>query len=239
MNRRQLSRHILVSLFFLIATACAPASPAPAPVDGIEGLGEFLDALRAAGATVETATKIEQPFFPVAGQIVRVNGAEVQAFEFANEADRREVSDTISETGDQIGTSIVDWIDQPNLWATGRLIVIYIGRDQAIINLITGVLGDPITTPAAGERGLQADAVLEAQQWLAQRLNVPVAQVTLVQSEQVEWPDSCLGLAQPDEACLQVITPGWRVVVEVNGQTYEIHTNDTGTAVRVTPPLAR
>lgn len=122
---------------------------------------------------------------------MRVNGAEVQAFEFADEAARREVSDTISESGSQIGTSMVDWIDQPNLWATGRLIVLYIGQDQAIIDLITHVLGDPITIAGAAD-----ELTARVQAWLAEYLNVPVTQVTLVTIERAQWSDACLGLGR-------------------------------------------
>lgn len=35
--------------------------------------------------------------------------------------------------------------------------------------------------------------------------------------EPAEWPDACLGLAETGEICATVITPGYRVTVEVNG----------------------
>ena len=43
--------------------------------------------------------------------------------------------------------------------------------------------------------------------------------------EPVNWPDSCLGAAQPGEFCSQVITPGYRLTVEINGTSYELHSN--------------
>jgi hypothetical protein len=45
-------------------------------------------------------------------------------------------------------------------------------------------------------------------------------QVHLVHSEQVDWPDGCLGIPMRD-ACTQAIVPGYRIVVEVGGQEYE------------------
>lgn len=104
--------------------------------------------------------------------------------------------------------------------------------------------GVPITgdTPTPGAPsdpgGLPAKAVLDAQQWLATRLSVTPDQVQIIEAEQAEWSDSCLGLGRPEESCLQAITPGWRVVFEVNGQRYEVRTDETASAIRVANPDA-
>ena len=58
---------------------------------------------------------------------------------------------------------------------------------------------------------------------LAQRLSVSPDQISVVVSESVEWSDSSLGCPQPDMAYLEVITPGYRILLEVNGQQYEYH----------------
>lgn len=80
---------------------------------------------------------------------------------------------------------------------------------------------------------LPAAAVLEAQQWLADELGVTTADIEIVESEQVDWSDACLGLGGPEEACAAVVTPGWRVELEVNGETYELRTNEDGTQIRM------
>jgi hypothetical protein len=56
--------------------------------------------------------------------------------------------------------------------------------------------------------------------------------IEIVSVEPVDWPDACLGLAGPDEACAQVITPGLRVVLSARGRQYEYHT-DLTTHVRL------
>jgi hypothetical protein len=53
-------------------------------------------------------------------------------------------------------------------------------------------------------------AILEAQNWLAERLGLAVDQLEVVSFEQVDWTDSCLGLGGPAESCLQAITPGYQ-----------------------------
>lgn len=100
--------------------------------------------------------------------------------------------------------------------------------------LATGV---PVTgeTPVASPN-LPARAVLDAQEWLATQLSVAVEQVQLIEAEQAEWTDSCLGLGQPNESCLQVITPGWRAVFEISGQRYEVRTDQTGSVIRLAAP---
>ena len=60
---------------------------------------------------------------------------------------------------------------------------------------------------------------------LAQRLSISPNQITLVEATDVEWSDSSLGCPQPDMAYLQVITPGYRILLEANGIQYEYHSN--------------
>jgi hypothetical protein len=41
----------------------------------------------------------------------------------------------------------------------------------------------------------------------------------------VEWSDSSLDCPQTGMEYLQVTTPGYRIVLQVNNQSYEYHTN--------------
>jgi heat shock protein HslJ len=94
----------------------------------------------------------------------------------------------------------------------------------------------PVPGTATGSGELPAQAVLAAQQWLATQLKVGTEEVQIIEAEQAEWTDSCLGLGKPNESCLQAITPGWRAVFEVNGQRYEIRTDRSGSVVRLASP---
>lgn len=104
-----------------------------------------------------------------------------------------------------------------------------------------GESGVPVTgetvvpTESTSSPVLPPEAVLTAQQWLASQLNTAADQIRIVEVEQAEWTDSCLGLGRLDESCLQAITPGWRVVFESNGVTYEVRTDETASAVRLAP----
>ena len=115
--------------------------------NAIGGYIEVVDALRASGATVEPGSTVEQPFFEVSGQTIKVDGADVQVFEFPDDDTRESVSSLITPEGQPSPTSIVDWVDQPNFWAKGQVIVLYVGKSQSVIERLSEVLGDPITTP--------------------------------------------------------------------------------------------
>ena len=153
-----MAKWYLLTLFLLfILTSCTaqPTAPASSPPDTTEtplspvtgGEGSLLEAFRSAGATVEQAGAVEQPFFNVPGQKILVNGKEVQVFEYASEEARAAQSSQISPDGSSIGTNMVGWVDKPNFWAKGNAIALYIGQDQETINLISQVLGNPITAP--------------------------------------------------------------------------------------------
>jgi len=91
-------------------------------------------------------------------------------------------------------------------------------------------------TPALEELTPAQAAALQA---LAQALGVTAEQLTLASTEAVEWPDGCLGVGQPDMACLAVIVPGFRVMFDYQGAAYEVRTNTDGTVVALGEPLSR
>jgi hypothetical protein len=69
-------------------------------------------------------------------------------------------------------------------------------------------------------------------QALSENLRLPADQIKLVSTEEVEWPDGCLGVPLEGLMCTQVITPGFRIILEANGREVEYRTNEDGTQVR-------
>lgn len=80
---------------------------------------------------------------------------------------------------------------------------------------------------------VQIPAVSAAQQFLAAELGLTVEEMTIVRVEDAEWPDACLGLPEGGEACAQVITPGFRVVVRAQGTEYTLRTDTSGNVARL------
>ncbi len=79
--------------------------------------------------------------------------------------------------------------------------------------------------------------VRHAVQRLAKELEVLAADVRVVEFEEVTWRDSSLGVPQPGEAYLTVLTPGYRVQLSVAGETFVYHTDMHDHAVRAAGPI--
>ena len=66
---------------------------------------------------------------------------------------------------------------------------------------------------------------------LSKNLGLTPDQIKLVSTEAVDWPDSCLGVSVEGIMCSQVVTSGFRIVLEANGKQVEYHTNQDGSVV--------
>jgi hypothetical protein len=67
---------------------------------------------------------------------------------------------------------------------------------------------------------------------LAGRFEAAPEEVEVLAVERAEWPDACLGVPQEDEACAQVITPGYEVKLRLGPNVYTYRTDETGANVR-------
>jgi len=89
----------------------------------------------------------------------------------------------------------------------------------------------PLPTPPA-------DLLAAAVTYLATELDIPSEQVTVLYLEAVEWPDASLGCPQPGMMYAQVITPGYRFLLEAAGKEYEVHTDDAGKSMVICQPVS-
>ena len=74
------------------------------------------------------------------------------------------------------------------------------------------------------EPGLQ-DLITNVKADLAGRLSLPAEEITLLEYTEVEWSDSSMDCPEPGMSYLQVITPGYRIILQANGNSYEYHSN--------------
>jgi len=65
------------------------------------------------------------------------------------------------------------------------------------------------------------NAVENARNDLAKRLNIDTGDVKEKSVEDADFPDMALGAAEEDEMSGQMITRGWRIQLEAQGQTFE------------------
>lgn len=130
----------------LLSSGCANRSLAAAPAattapGSVQDRAALVEALQDAGATVEEGEPISQPFFTAEGSILRVNGADVQVFEYESAEAMEEEASQVAPDGGSIGTSMVSWMDAPHFYTSGKMIVLYVGSDEEILSLLEKVLG--------------------------------------------------------------------------------------------------
>ena len=90
-----------------------------------------------------------------------------------------------------------------------------------------------VEPPAAtGHATIGAAAV----QFAAAELDVDSASIQVISVDAVDWNNSCLGVDKPGEMCMDVITPGYRVLLDVDGREVAVHTNRDASYMRLADP---
>jgi len=101
--------------------------------------------LRSFGASVEHETLPEvvvQDFFSVTGQIFKVNGEQVQVFEYDDYSEAEEEAALVSPDGTSVGTSMPFWMAPPHFYMADRIIVLYVGENAVVTEALESVLGE-------------------------------------------------------------------------------------------------
>jgi hypothetical protein len=101
----------------------------------------LIERLRAGGAKVEPAGKVDQSFFSVAGRVVKVHGEDVQVFQYPNAGAVESEAARVSQDGRSVGTTKPHWIGPPHFYQQGRLLVLYVGDEDKVIKALVAALG--------------------------------------------------------------------------------------------------
>lgn len=112
--------------------------------------------------------------------------------------------------------------------------IVFLGCLGVMLSACTGRLPTTQEIPLV-EDLLPPGAAVEIQNQVSEALGVSIQDIQIKSVEQMDWLDSCLGLGGADEVCEAVITPGWLVVVTVNGDELRYRVNETGTVIRQEP----
>lgn len=81
----------------------------------------------------------------------------------------------------------------------------------------------PVTPPDATTEKM----VALVKEHLANRLGIAVDQIVLAEVKPVVWRDAGLGCPKPGVDYIQVETPGYNVLLQAGGTTYNYHTDET------------
>ncbi|MXZ20074.1 MAG: hypothetical protein F4Y84_05610 [Caldilineaceae bacterium SB0665_bin_25] len=83
---------------------------------------------------------------------------------------------------------------------------------------------EPVGETLMNDEGALTRLIERAREDLVQATGAASDAVTVVSAEEVEWSDTSLGCPQPDTMYAQVITPGYKIVLETGGEFYNYHT---------------
>lgn len=145
MKFKTLSSLFLISVLMMSGCRKAPSfiplTTEPAQPARVEDKTSFVAALQISNATAEIVDSVIQDFFSPEGSIVKVNGQDVQVFEYENKEAMESDASQVAPEGGSIGTSMVTWMDVPHFYKAGRIIVLYVGSDKATLDLLEKVMG--------------------------------------------------------------------------------------------------
>jgi hypothetical protein len=147
--------------------------------ESITDTQDLIEALCAAGATVAHGDPLPEPqapFLQASAQLLIVNGAEVQVYEYPDEAAAEEARAPISPNGSGIGPALIDWTAWPHFYSAGRIIVLYLGNDSNVIGTLESVLGPQFAGVVTPEATAEANSI----SWEAARQLILNGEVEMV-----------------------------------------------------------
>ena len=101
----------------------------------------LINKLRAAGVKVEVVGEVEQPFLSVTGTMIKLQGNDVQVFEYSSAKEMEAQAALISRDGTAVGTRKIHWVEPPHFFKQGRVLVLYVGQDTKVEKALEAVLG--------------------------------------------------------------------------------------------------
>lgn len=89
----------------------------------------------------------------------------------------------------------------------------------------------PTSAPVTGE--VPAAVMTAVLADLSTKTGKDASTATVVTAEAVTWPDGSLGCPQPGVMYTQMVQPGYQVVLELDGTTYDYRVAGEGTVIRL------
>jgi hypothetical protein len=74
-------------------------------------------------------------------------------------------------------------------------------------------------------------AAQAARRRVARDMGLDANTISIVRVQATQWSDSCLEVLVPNQVCASGVYPGYRVILDWNGQQFEAHTNQDGSTI--------
>jgi hypothetical protein len=138
-----LRRFLLTAITALsvIMVACSGTADIE-PADSYDSLSSALES-----AGMKVGERVENNFlfaglFTVPGIEVVASGQEILAFEFATLDEAAEQAALVSPDGYGIGLKYINWVDTPQFFMNGKMIVVYDGSQSLVTETLTTAMGE-------------------------------------------------------------------------------------------------
>ena len=138
---------LLVLIAFLL-TACGTTQGPQSHGGPVRDQVSLIDTLRGKSVTVDITGTMSQPFLKAqSGTAVRISGgslttaADLQLFEYGSVSAASADAQKISHDGSGTATTKISWVGPPHFFLKGRVMVLYVGSDPAVLSLLQSLLG--------------------------------------------------------------------------------------------------
>jgi hypothetical protein len=142
MLRRFLVALLALTAFSVMSVACSSGTAKIEPADSYESLSAALES-----AGMKVGEQVENNFlfaglFTVPGIEMTASGQDILAYEFATIEEATEQAALVSPDGYGIGLKYINWIDTPQFFRNGRMIVVYDGSQSLVTDTLITAMGE-------------------------------------------------------------------------------------------------
>ena len=138
----------LLVLIAVLLTACGTTQGPQSHGGPVQDQVSLIDTLRGKSVTVDITGTMSQPFLKAqSGTAVRISGgslttaADLQLFEYGSVSAASADAQKISHDGSGTATTKISWVGAPHFFLKGRVMVLYVGNDRAVLSLLQSLLG--------------------------------------------------------------------------------------------------
>lgn len=138
----------LLVLVVLLLAACGTVQGPQSHGGPVQDQVSLIDALRSKNVTVDISGTVSQPFLSrQSGTTVRLSGgavttpADLQLFEYGSASAASADAKQIRPDGGGTATTQISWVAPPHFFLKGRVMVLYVGNDRAVLSLLQSLLG--------------------------------------------------------------------------------------------------
>lgn len=107
-----------------------------------ESCKEFIERLEKAGTKIKAITKGSNTFLKGEATAININEEFINVYEYKNSNQMEADLKTISGDGSIVGNAIIEWLYTPHIYKSGDIIVLYVGENSEIKDIIQKLVGN-------------------------------------------------------------------------------------------------